>query len=569
MQTNSQTVIVVGAGVSGSSAALTAADMGVEVLLFSRAAPRRSLSCLDVGGFNAALDTKGEDDSEKRHAEDTLSCGASLSHRGMVEEMCGEAPSAAGLFDRMGAAFARTPEGMADLVKLAGSSCRRSLYSHSGVGGQLSLVLDLQLRRQIALGKIRLFEGWEFMSLVIDDAGACRGIVASNRSNMETKAFPAKAVVVATGGFEGLWGSKCTRPSADGSGVSACYEQGAVLANPEFVQFVPFAVAGFDACHPVCALMLAAGAQIQVPRESSAWRFLTEWYPDSGGLVTDDLGIRAFYRMVVEGGHGIEGRYVNADLSGIDDGLWGRSFGDRLDIFGRITGEEPRGIPLRVSPATSMTLGGLWVDPKHATSIPGLYAAGSASCSYHGACALPGNELPASWQGGRVAGRGAAFAALGGEGGEVSSSLLDSAKVREEDLNVKFARQQGDESAHAIMRELSEIMSSAAFFAKENKGLSSALAGIDELEKRFESAPLSDRREWANPELFSMRAISRSFGLARAVLAASAARDESRGVFFKPAFPERDDRKWQVVTKVKLSGSAPDLEYSGDVADAD
>ena len=552
-------VIVIGGGVSGSTAALKAAEAGAEVLLFARTAPRRSLSCLEIGGLNAALDTKGESDSPSAHARDAILCGDFLANQGRVEAMCEGAPAIARLFDRMGAAFARTPEGLPDLVRLAGSSCRRSLYSHAGVGAQLANVLYAQLRRRVSSGKVRLFEGWEFLSLVLDEKGLCRGVVAANRSNMEIKPFAAEAVVLCSGGFEGLWGRMSTKPAADGAGIAVCYEQGALLANPEFVQFSAFAVSGEDSCHPVCAFMQAFGARIQVPRESAAWRFLEEWHPASCGLVPDDVAARAFHKMVAETGHGVDA--VQADFSGIDDGIWSPSLVGRLDLFGRITGEDPRKVSVKVSPAASMTLGGLWVDSSHATSVGGLFAAGSASCGYHGACALAGDELLSSSWGGLVAGGSAAFFALESGRGEVSSSTLESAKAREEDANVKFAQQQGDENAHAIMRELSSLLSSSAFVARDNKSLSAASEKISELKERFERAQLADRGEWANLELFSMRSIGRAFALSQAVVAASLARDESRGVFFKPEFPERDDVRWLATTRVEWTESGPTLDH--------
>ena len=555
-------IIVVGGGAAGAMCALKAAEAGVDVTLFSRFPPRRSSSSLSHSGFNAALDSKGEGDSPALHARESLICGDFLAGGSEVSAMCEAAPMLVGLFDRMGVAFARTSEGLADLALLPGSTKRRAAFSVAGAGQQVAAALDAQLRRLSAAGRIRLLEGWEFLSLVVDDGGRCRGVVSCDRSNMDTKAFPAEAVVIASGGFAGLWGNRSAKPDEDGSALGACFEQGAILANPEFVQICPFAVAGADAAHPVFALMFAAGAKAEFPREGTPWRFMEELFPKSRGMVPDDVAVRALLSAASGAGQLPPGAQPVVDFTDVDQGRWGACFRRSLDLFGRLSlGEEPA-LSFRVSPAVVRTLGGLKVNSSHETSVPGLFAAGSAAAIYHGACALPGNELTASAFGGLVAGIEAARVAMGLEAKEVPQSLLDSARASEEDANGRFAGQQGGENAHVLMRELSAILSSSAFASRDNDELSAAAHKIDELSERLAGCELLDRSEWANAELISMRAVERGFKLARAVVAAARSRDESRGVHFKPAFPNRDDAGWRVLTKVSWNEGDVKLDFS-------
>ncbi|HPM40877.1 MAG TPA: FAD-dependent oxidoreductase [bacterium] len=561
-------IIVVGGGAAGAMCALKAVEAGVEVTLFSRFAPRRSSSSLSQSGFNAALDSKGEGDSPALHARESLVCGDFLAFESEVAAMCEAAPMLAGLFDRMGVAFARTPEGLADLVRLPGSTKRRSAFSFAGAGQQVAAALDAQLRRLSAAGKIRLLEGWEFLSLVVDDGGRCRGVVSCDRSNMDTKAFPAEAVVVASGGFAGLWGGRSAKPDEDGSALGACFEQGAILANPEFVQISPFAVAGADESHPVTALMLAAGARAEFPREGTPWRFMEERFPKGRGMVPDDVAVRALL-CAASGAGQTPGAQPVVDFTDVDQGRWGACFRRSLDLFGRLSFDEGPALSFKVSPAVVRTLGGLKVNSSHETSVPGLFAAGSAAAIYHGACALPGNELTASAFGGLVAGVEAARFAQGLEAKEVTQSLLDSAREREEDENGRLAGQQGGENAHVLMRELSGLLSSSAFASRENGELSRAAEKIEELSERLAGCELLDRSEWANAELISMRAIERGFKLARAVVAAARSRDESRGVHYKPAFPKRDDAGWRALTKASWSDGEVKLDFSEKVEGKD
>lgn len=421
-------IIVVGGGVAGGMAALAAAEGGAETILVTRMPSRRSASPTERF-FNAALDTKGEGDAPALHAQDALAFGSKLASPAPVLAMCAAAPMLARLFDRMGAAFRRSPEGLIDLSLAPGASKRRAVTASSGAGHQIAAVLDAQLRRQAAVERIRLLENWEFLSLVLDDDGRCRGAVACDTANMEIRAFPADAVILCSGGCAGLWGRASLKPAADGGAIAVCREQGATLVNMDFVQ-------------------------VEVP--------------------------------------------ASAD-----------------------EGDEAEPPP---PPRVERTLGGFKIDAQHATTVPGLFAAGSAACLYHGAKALPGDGLSAAAFGGMTAGR-AALAAVRAMGpAEISSSLLDAAKNREEDLNAHFAQQQGEENAHLIARELAETLASAVFVEREKRTLTAAAERIAALEDRFTRAALLDRNEWGNGELFAMRRVHGGLALAREIVAAAVAR---------------------------------------------
>lgn len=519
-------IIVVGGGVAGCMAALSSIYRDAEVSLVTLCPPRRSASVSIREGFNATTGVSGEDDCPENHARDTILCGDFLAHQGTVRAMCDAAPTILNIFDRMGAVFGRTSEGRIGFYRSSGSSSPRTALGIGGTGHQLICALDSQLRRHASAGKIRLYEGWEFLSLIIDEGGRCLGVAAVNLNNMEVKTFAADVVVVCTGGFAGLWGKWSASPGTDGSAIARCFEQGACFANPEFVELHPFAVPFSNKCVVIGSAILSAGACATASRDPASGHFL--------------------------------------DISGVDPHWLDIYLGDTLSLLGRI--EELGSVKdqIRLEPAVFRTLGGLWVDRNHAATIPGLFAAGGACCQYHGACALGGNELLASAHGGQVAGKAAAEYALSltAPSDDVGQSLFESARVQEEDRIVQLMQREGEENVHLLRRELSEAVRAAAGAQKDNVELSTAREKISELRARSAHATLADRSHWENGEVVSMRRFSLSFNLAELVVAASIARDESRGSHFKPKFPNRNDDKWLVTTKATWMPDGPKFDYS-------
>ena len=166
--------------------------------LFSLVPVKRSHSLCAQGGINAALDTKGEGDSTWEHFYDTIYGGDFLADQTPVKQMCEAAPGIIYLYDRMGVVFSRTPEGLIDLRLFGGVKKRRTAFAGGTTGQQLLYGLDSQVRRYEALGLVSKFEGWEFLSAVIDDQGVCRGIIAQNLTTMDIRSFSADAVLLAT-----------------------------------------------------------------------------------------------------------------------------------------------------------------------------------------------------------------------------------------------------------------------------------------------------------------------------------------------------------------------------------
>src|ERR687886_1656942 len=187
-------IAIVGGGLAGLAAAMKIAEAGHEVDLFSVVPVKRSHSVCAQGGINGAVNTKGEGDSPWKHFDDTVYGGDFLANQPPVKQMCEMAPSIIYLFDRMGVPFSRTNEGLLDFRRFGGTLHHRTAFAGASTGQQLLYALDEQVRRHEAGGKVKKYEHWEYLSFVKDDSGACRGIIAMDKSTMELRAFPADAV---------------------------------------------------------------------------------------------------------------------------------------------------------------------------------------------------------------------------------------------------------------------------------------------------------------------------------------------------------------------------------------
>src|SRR6202171_953182 len=194
-------ISIIGGGLAGLMAAIRVAESGVPVDLFSIVPVKRSHSVCAQGGINAAKNTKGEGDSTWKHFDHRVFGGDFLANQTPVKNMCEAAPGIIDLLDRMGVMFNRTPEGLLDYRRFGGTLFHRTAFAGATTGQQLLYALDEQVRRFEAEGKVRKFEGWEFLSAVLDSTGTARGICAMDLRSMELKTFPADAIIICTGGI--------------------------------------------------------------------------------------------------------------------------------------------------------------------------------------------------------------------------------------------------------------------------------------------------------------------------------------------------------------------------------
>ncbi|MFC2287160.1 MAG: succinate dehydrogenase flavoprotein subunit [Selenomonas sp.] len=537
-------IIIVGGGLSGLMAAIKVCELGGEVDLFSYCPVKRSHSLCAQGGINACMDTKGEHDSVYEHFDDTVYGGDFLADQVAVKGMVEAAPKLIKMFDRMGVPFTRTPEGNLDLRNFGGQKNKRTCFAGSTTGQQLLYALDEQVRRWEVKGGVKKYEFWEFIRIIKNKDGICRGIVAQNMNSMEIKSFPADVVILATGGPGQVFG-RCTASTiCNGSAVSAVYQQGAHIGNPEFIQIHPTAIPGSDKNRLMSEACRGEGGRVWVYRDGKPWYFLEDMYPAYGNLVPRDVASRAIFKVCVHMGLGINGENrVYLDLSHIDPHYLERKLGGILEIYMDFVGKDPRKVPMEIFPSVHYSMGGIWVDRLHHTNIKGLMASGECDYQYHGANRLGANSLLSAAYSGTVSGPEAMRMAKSGELGDaLTQAELDKARQEVVDQFEGILKMDGPENAHKLHHELGDLMYKYVSIERDNNGLDQCLVELKEILKRWDNIGLTDRGHWANQEAMFVRQLRNMILYAMCITKAARCRDESRGAHAKIALDANGKR---------------------------
>ncbi|HSB86066.1 MAG TPA: fumarate reductase/succinate dehydrogenase flavoprotein subunit, partial [Ilumatobacteraceae bacterium] len=406
-------IIVVGTGLAGASAAATLAELGYQVDAFTyHDSPRRAHSIAAQGGINAAKNYHGDGDSIHRLFYDTIKGGDFRSREGNVHRL---AQVSVDIIDQMvaqGVPFAREYGGLLDNRSFGGAQVSRTFYARGQTGQQLLLGAYQQLERQVGLGGVRLWNRVELVDVVVID-GRCAGIVTRDLVTGEFHSHAAHAVVLATGGYGNVFFLSTNAMACNVTAAWRAHQRGAYFANPCYTQIHPTCIPQADETQSKLTLMsesLRNDGRVWVPKNSDDRRppdqipederdyYLERLYPSYGNLAPRDISSRAAKRAVDSGrGVGPLKNGVYLDLSAaIDrvgfDTVWER-YSNLFEMYERITGENPTKVPMRIYPASHYTMGGLWVDYELMTTIPGLYCAGEANFSDHGANRLGASAL--------------------------------------------------------------------------------------------------------------------------------------------------------------------------------
>ena len=573
-------IIVVGGGLSGLMATLKICEAGGEVDLFSYCPVKRSHSLCAQGGINACMDTKGEHDSIYEHFDDTVYGGDFLADQLAVKGMVEAAPKLIHMFDRMGVPFTRTPEGVLDLRNFGGQKNKRTCFSGSTTGQQLLYALDEQVRRWEVKGGVNKYEFWEFIKIFKDKNGVCRGIIAQSMNSMEIKAFKADVVILATGGPGQVFG-RCTASTiCNGSAVSAVYQQGAAIGNPEFIQIHPTAIPGSDKNRLMSEACRGEGGRVWVYRDGKPWYFLEDMYPAYGNLVPRDVASRAIFKVCVHMDLGINhDRRVYLDLSHIPADYLERKLGGIIEIYTEFVGKDPRKVPMEIFPSVHYSMGGIYVDRKHFTNIPGLMASGECDHQYHGANRLGANSLLSAAYSGTVSGPEAMKWAKENVSKlcEITDAEIENARQQVQDEYDAIRQMNGSENAHQLHQEMGEIMYEYVSIERDNKGLDICLAKLKEILKRWDNIGVTDHGNWANQEAMFVRQLRNMILYAMAITKSARCRDESRGAHAKIMLDEngkriekdgelvfypRNDEKFMFTSVVSFNAATEEPEVS-------
>ena len=607
-----QRIIVVGGGLGGLWAALRIAESGFNVDLFSLFPVKRSHSCCAQGGINAVLDIKGQNDSIWQHIVDTVKGGDYLAEQPPIKSLCEAAPGIIRTYDRMGVTFSRTPEGIMDQRLFGGVKNRRTAFAGATTGQQLLYAADEQVRRFESEGKVTKYEWWEFLSVVLDDEGICRGITALDMRSTKVEAFRGDAVIIATGGLALIYGRSTMSTNSTGAAAARVHQQGAKFANSEFIQFHPTGMRGHDKNRLMSEACRGEGGRIWVPREKGDTRdpldipegerfhFLEEWYPAYGNTVPRDVASRAICRAVRHMGLGVGGEdVVYLDLTHQPREFLESRLGGILDMYQTFAGEDPYTRPMKIFPATHYSMGGLLVNyakdeqtggmqqvhpDNHVTTVPGLYACGECDGGYHGANRLGANSLLSATYSGMIAGAAAVAHAknLTKSANDTADRQFESERTRQEVINQDVLSANGNENPFALHHELGELMQEHVFVERDNAGLDKALEGLKGLKERSRRIRLDDSGKWVNQSLSWARQVQDMIVLAEVIAKGARLRDECRGSHYKAEFelkipegkfegdPEyaeykakwkANNQKWMKLTVATHTEDGPQIEY--------
>lgn len=574
MSSNGIKIAIVGGGLAGLAAAMKIAEAGHEVDLISVVPVKRSHSVCAQGGINGAVNTKGEGDSPAKHLDDTVYGGDFLANQPPVQRMCDMAPEIIYLFDRMGVPFSRTKEGLLDFRRFGGTLHHRTAFAGASTGQQLLYALDEQVRKFEVTGKVRKYEGWEMLSLVMDDHQVCRGLIAMNLQTLELKAFKADAVIMATGGPGLVFGKSTNSQTCTGSAVSAAYQQGARYANGEFIQVHPTSIPGEDKLRLMSESARGEGGRVWVPRDpgdkrkpqdiptAERWYFLEEKYPAYGNLVPRDIATREIFQVCLDG-FGVAGEnQVYLDLTHVPAETLTRKLGAILEIYEMFVGDDPRYVPMRIFPGVHYSMGGLWVDFEQRTNVPGLLAAGECDYSIHGANRLGANSLVSCVYGGFVAAPAAIEYAKNVERGETETNGIYNAELkRQQEINDSIIKSEGGENQYKLHEEMGKWMTDNVTVVRYNDKLKATDEKLIELQDRLKRISINDSNLWATQAVPHARQLKNMLELARVITLGALNRNESRGAHYKPEFPDRNDEEYMKTTIAEYSTEAPVFSY--------
>lgn len=406
-------VIVVGTGLAGASAAASLGELGYNVKAFCyHNSPRRAHSIAAQGGINAAKNYRNDGDSIGRLFYDTIKGGDFRAREANVRRLAEVSVNIIDQCVAQGVPFAREYGGLLDTRSFGGAQVSRTFYARGQTGQQLLLGAYQAMMRQVAAGKVTVYNNSELLDVVVVD-GKARGIITRNLVTGEIQRHTANAVLLCTGGYGNVYYLSTNARYSNASAAWRAYKKGALFANPSFVQVHPTCIPQAGEFQSKLTLMsesLRNDGRVWVPRtagdkrapqdipEADRYYYLEERYPSFGNLVPRDVASRNAKEVCDKGlGVGPTGKAVYLDFSDSIKRLGKKAieerYGNLFDMYHEISGENPYETPMRIYPAVHYTMGGLWVDYNLMTTIPGLFALGEANFSDHGANRLGASAL--------------------------------------------------------------------------------------------------------------------------------------------------------------------------------
>jgi succinate dehydrogenase / fumarate reductase flavoprotein subunit len=578
------TVLVVGSGLAGGSAAATLAELGYNVKCFCfQDSPRRAHSIAAQGGINAAKNYHNDGDSVYRLFYDTVKGGDFRARESNVYRLAAISLNIIDQCVAQGVPFAREYSGYLDNRSFGGAQVSRTFYARGQTGQQLLLGAYQALERQIGTGQVEMHPRTEMLDLVAID-GKARGIVTRNLITGRIETHIGDAVVLGTGGYGNVFYLSTNAKGCNTTAIWRAHKRGALFANPCFTQIHPTCIPVSGEYQSKLTLMsesLRNDGRVWVPLKKGDKRtasqipenerdyFLERKYPSFGNLVPRDVASRNAKQVCDDGrGVGETGLAVYLDFRDAIQRLGKHTikerYGNLFDMYQRITGEDPYQEPMRIYPAIHYTMGGLWVDYNLMSNIPGLYVIGEANFSDHGANRLGASALMQGLADGY-------FVLPNTIGDYLASNKFDKieashAAVRDAESNVtqitrKLLEAKGTRSVDSFHRELGKIVWEYCGMARNAEGLKKALSLIPPLREQFwREVKVLGGGEELNQSLERAGRVADFLELAELMCLDALERNESCGGHFREEYqtPEgeaaRDDEHYSYAAAWEYGG---------------
>jgi succinate dehydrogenase / fumarate reductase flavoprotein subunit len=577
-------IIVVGTGLAGGGAAATLGELGYNVMNFCiQDSPRRAHSVAAQGGINASKNYQNDGDSVYRLFYDTIKGGDYRSREANVYRL---AQLSMGIIDQsvaMGVPFAREYGGTLSNRSFGGVQVSRTFYARGQTGQQLLLGVYSALSRQVDAGTVKMFPRHEMLDLVVVD-GKARGIIARNLITGEIKRYEADAVVLATGGYSPVFYLSTNAVNSNATAAWRAHRRGAYFSNPCYTQIHPTAVPQMGDYQSKLTLMsesLRNDGRVWVPKKSGDKRhpseipenerdyYLERRYPAFGNLVPRDIAARA---AKVECDAGKSAYYSDQSVYldfGEAIGRLGRDvvadrYGNLFDMYKEIIGDNPYEVPMMIYPAPHYTMGGLWVDYNLESTIPGLFVAGEANFSDHGANRLGASALMQGLADGYFVVPRVVASYLAGTKLDAVNTDHDAFKATEDDVNKHFQRLlniKGSRTVRDIHWDLGRVMWDKVGMARNGEGLKEAIAGIGKLREEFwQNLALTGTDKDLNKQLEQANRLADYLELGELMARDALMREESCGGHFREEHmteegeAKRDDQKFMFVSAWEYKG---------------
>ncbi len=547
-------LVVVGGGLAGLRAAIEAKKAGIDVAVLSQVHPARSHSGAAQGGINAALANHPEshDDTPEKHTFDTVKGSDYLADQDAAAALCGDAPDIIYEMDHWGCPFSRFPDGRVAQRPFGGAGYPRTCYGADKTGHYLLHTCVEQAYKH----DIKLYVEWFVTDLVVED-GACRGVVAYDMVHGGFEGFLGEAVVMATGGAGRTYGNSTNAIISTGFGAALAYWRGVPLKDMEFVQFHPTGLYTTN-------ILMTEGARGEGGYliNDLGERFMAKYAPTAMELAPRDITSRSIQTEINEG-RGIGGKgYVHLDLRHLGAEKILEALPGIRDLSMHFEGVDPIEEPIPIVPSQHYSMGGIDTDADGATVLPGFYAAGECACvSVHGANRLGGNSLLETLVFGRRSGAAASRYIHAKVGRKEGKDALEQAVAAMEKRIDRLAAAEGGEDPYAIRLEMTTTMKDHFGVFRDAPTMQAGLETLQQLKLRLADIKLAYAGRVFNLDLIRTVELEGMLDLALATATGAVARTESRGSHSRTDFPERDDARWLKHTLANYELGWPVLSY--------